>query len=79
MGNNDIVNLEDEPNDNLNLKDSSENLALSSIQVIILGIAIGFIKAVFFQNLEGTLGTMIDVVAIILIIVGIFRIFKEGL
>lgn len=79
MEDDNIVNLEGDSGDNPNLENTSEKRSFSSIHVIVLGITIGFIKSVFFEGIRDDLGMIIDTVAILLIIVGIIRIFKDGI
>lgn len=76
--NENIINLEGDSGDDPNLgKTTEEGWSFSSIHVIILGIATGFIRNMFFQGL-GDFGTVIDAIAVLLIIIGIFRALKEG-
>jgi hypothetical protein len=50
---------------------------MRSIQIAILGIAIGFIHTMFFGDLNETFSTVLNAATLLLIFVGIVGLFKN--
>ena len=50
---------------------------MSSIHIAILGVAIGFVNNIFFENLNENWSTALNALAILFIFIGIVGLFKN--